>query len=110
MRMQRLTRQADFDRVRREGRAHRTALFVLIAARNMGGPARIGVAAGKRVGGAVQRNRAKRLLREGVRPLYPSIASGWDILLIARNAILDTTSTQVTHQLEHALRTLLVVE
>lgn len=109
MRVQRLTRRADFERVRMQGQTHGTQLFVAIAARSADQPARIGVAAGKRVGGAVERNRAKRLLREGVRPLYPSIAPGWDILLMARGPILDVKSTQVTEVLQHALRRLNVL-
>jgi ribonuclease P protein component len=106
MRVLRLTRQADFDRVRQKGQALGTPLFVTIAAQNEGGQVRVGVAAGKRVGGAVQRNRAKRLLREGIRPLYPSIAPGWDILLLARPSILEEKSTQVTAHLAQALQRL----
>ena len=93
MRVRRLTGSADFERVRSVGQAGSTPLFVAIAARGVDGPARVGVAAGKRVGGAAQRNRAKRLLREGVRPLYPFIDAGWDVLLLARKPILDTLST-----------------
>jgi ribonuclease P protein component len=106
MRVRRLTLQADIDRVRSQGQAHSTSLFVAIAARGADGPARLSVAAGKRVGGAVQRNRAKRLLREGARRLYPALAPGWDILLLARRPILDVKSTQVTPRLEQALRRL----
>ena len=110
MRVRRLTGSADFERVRSVGQAGSTPLFVAIAARGVDGPARVGVAAGKRVGGAAQRNRAKRLLREGVRPLYPFIDAGWDVLLLARKPILDTRSTQVTPRLEHVLRRLGVVQ
>jgi ribonuclease P protein component len=106
MRVRRLTLQADIDRVRSQGQAHSTSLFVAIAARGADGPARVGVAAGKRIGGAVQRNRAKRLLREGARALYPTLAPGWDILLLARKPILNVKSTQVTVQLEQTLRRL----
>jgi len=58
---------------------------------------RVGVTAGRSVGGAVQRNRAKRLLREAIRPLLPVLRPGWDLILIARPALL-TKSLQDIHQ------------
>jgi len=106
MHVMRLTRQADFDRVRKQGHSHGTPLCVVLAFCRESGPARIGVAAGRRIGGAVQRNRAKRLLREGARPLYGLIAPGWDIVLLARTPLLDAKSTDVTEHLEQALRRL----
>jgi ribonuclease P protein component len=109
MRVQRLTRRADFERVRGEGQAHGTPWFVVVAARRDGGPPRVGVAAGRRVGSAVQRNRAKRLLREGIRPLVASIAPGWDILLMARDAVLEASLTQITATLDQVLRKLTVI-
>ncbi len=109
MRVRRLALQTDIDRVRSQGQSHPTAWFVAIVARNAGGSTRIGVAAGKRVGGAVQRNRAKRLLREGVRPLYAAMQPGWDVLLLASSPILTRRLTQVTAHLEQALRRLKVI-
>ena len=52
---------------------------------------RIGVAAGRTVGTAVTRNRAKRLLREAMRVLIPNIASGFDLVLIARPGLVSAT-------------------
>jgi ribonuclease P protein component len=52
---------------------------------------RIGVAAGRTVGTAVTRNRAKRLLREAMRALIPNIASGFDLVLIARPGLVSAT-------------------
>lgn len=103
MRVQRLTRQTDIDRVRREGQAHHSALFVMLTARVDAEAVRAGVVAGKRIGNAVKRNRAKRLLREGLRPLYPDIARGWDILLVARPPILEANLVQVQAALERLL-------
>lgn len=98
----RLRRSADVERVRREGQAWYHPLLVLLAAQNPEGQTRIGVLAGRRVGKAVARNRARRLLREAARRLYPRLAPGWDLLLIARPPIVDVKEPQV----EEALRQL----
>lgn len=45
---------------------------------------RFGFVAGKKVGKAVRRNRAKRLLREAVRQRLPRMEPGWDVIFIAR--------------------------
>jgi ribonuclease P protein component len=83
----RLTRSEDFKRVRRSGKSYAHPLVVLIVQNNDQPRVRVGVAAGKTVGTAVYRNRTKRLLREAIRSLIPNIASGLDLILIARPAL-----------------------
>ena len=89
----RLSRSEDFKRVRRTGKSFAHPLVVLVV--QAGDPSiqhvRVGVAAGKTTGTAVHRNRAKRLLREAMRPLLASLASGWDLVLIARPALVTAT-------------------
>ena len=87
----RLTRSEDFKRVRRDGKSYAHPLVVLIVQSNDQPRVRVGVAAGKAVGTAVYRNRAKRLLREVMRSLIPNIASGLDLILIARPALVSAT-------------------
>ena len=48
---------------------------------------RVGVAAGRTVGNAVKRNRAKRLLRAAMQTLIRELVPGWDLVLIARPAL-----------------------
>jgi len=104
----RLTRSEDFKRVRRDGKSYAHPLVVLIALNreNNDQPrvraVRVGVAAGKSVGTAVYRNRAKRLLREALRTLLPSIASvaySSDLILIARPALAYASLTDVREAL-----------
>lgn len=87
----RLTRSEDFKRVRQSGKSYAHPLIVLIAQANDEMKVRVGVAAGKAVGAAVKRNRAKRLMREAMRPLISSIPSGWDLILIARPKLASCT-------------------
>jgi len=87
----RLTRSEDFKRVRRTGKSYAHPLVVLVAQASESQHMRVGVAAGKTTGTAVHRNRAKRLLREAMRPILPSLAPGWDLILIARPALVSAT-------------------
>jgi ribonuclease P protein component len=82
----RLTRSTDFKRVRRVGKSYAHPLVVLIVTPAEPDGLRFGIAAGKSVGGAVQRNRAKRLLREAVRHFLANIQPGWDVVLLARQS------------------------
>ena len=106
----RLTRSEDFKRVRRDGKSYAHPLVVLIALnseKNNQPRVRVGVAAGKSVGTAVHRNRAKRLLREAMRTLLPSItsiASGSDLILIARPALAAASFIEVREALQTLLQ------
>jgi ribonuclease P protein component len=60
---------------------------VLIVRKNSLGFSRFAVAAGRSVGKAVERNRAKRLLRAALQPLISAIEPGWEVILIARRPI-----------------------
>jgi ribonuclease P protein component len=102
----RLTRSDDFKRVRRNGKSYAHPLVVLVAQANQDAGVRVGIAAGKTTGSAIHRNRAKRLLREALRNLLPSLASGWDLILIARpkltSASLEDTRAALTDLLQRA--------
>jgi ribonuclease P protein component len=76
--------------VRRFGKSYAHPLVVLIVLPDPDGKVHIGVTAGRSVGNAVQRNRAKRMLREAVRTLIPRIKPGWKIILVSRRPILTT--------------------
>lgn len=65
---------------------------------------RCGVTAGRSVGGAVQRNRAKRRLRSAMHPLLSGLKPGWDIVLIARQPLLEADFVQVQAALSVLLR------
>jgi len=91
----RLTRSDDFKRVRQSGKSYAHPLVVLVTQPNISKTIRVGVTAGKTVGTAVHRNRAKRLLREAMRPFLPTLASGWDLILIARPKLVTAPFTDI---------------
>ena len=100
----RLTRSEDFKRVRRSGKSYAHPLVVLIVQAHEQPRVKVGVAAGRTVGTAVHRNRAKRLLREAMRTLIPDIASNLDLVLIARPALVSATLEDARHALLNLLQ------
>jgi ribonuclease P protein component len=100
----RLTRSKDFQRVRQSGKSYAHPLLVLVALPNDGDELHVGVSAGRAVGSAVKRNRAKRLLRAAMRTLIGSIAPGWDLVLIARAPLVTSKTPEVQEALLGLLR------
>jgi ribonuclease P protein component len=108
-RRQRLSRSAEFDRVYREGRSHASRHLVLYAfpREAAGDDPRLGVSVGRKVGGAVERNRVKRLLREAFWALGENLPPGHDFVVVARPDAGDLAREHGEEGIERALRELL---
>ena len=63
---------------------------------------RLGISVSKKVGGAVQRNRAKRIIRAGYRPIAPLLKTGSLIVISARTEIAGRKSTEIEKELRTA--------
>jgi ribonuclease P protein component len=82
----RLTRSADFDRVMRSGRSHAGRELVLyVFPRGGDDPPRLGLSVSRKVGGAVERNTVKRMLREAFAEESERLPVGSDAVVIARS-------------------------
>ncbi len=100
----RLNRPDDIQRVRQKGKSFSHPLLVLIVLSDFSSQTlKVGIIATKSVGGAVARNRAKRLLRESVQPWLPQMRTDIHAVLIARKPLLDAELETITD----AVRTLL---
>ena len=97
-------RTADFQRVWDDGRSYSHSLVILRARANGTQLCRFGFVAGKKIGKATVRNRAKRLMREAIRPRLPQIAPGWDIILIARNGAGAATFQEISAAIGNLLQ------
>ncbi len=87
-RRNRVTRSGDFDAVYRRGTSAAGRHLVVYAfSRAEGDSARLGLSVGRRVGGAVERNRVKRVLREQFAALQPGLPVGVDYVVIARSGV-----------------------
>ena len=99
-----LRRGADFQRVWDEGKSFPHPLVILRVRANGMESNRFGFVAGKKIGKATARNRAKRLMREAVRQRLPMIVPGWDLILIARSGAARREFKEMDAAIENVLR------
>jgi ribonuclease P protein component len=104
-RKNRLNHTLDIQRVRRNGKSIAHPFFVLIYYRDKSVDyAPVGVIASKAVGGAVVRNRAKRVLRSAADELHENIQPDCMVLLLARQELLDHDTPEITGLLASQLK------
>ncbi|MFZ0276447.1 MAG: ribonuclease P protein component [Candidatus Sulfotelmatobacter sp.] len=103
----RLLRHADFERVYKQGRRHFSAsITVFYWPRPVGetpsSGLRVGFTVGRALGGAVQRNRMKRRLREAVRTTRPSAAVAADVVINPKKSLLTTDFAALQNEVNRA--------
>ena len=101
-----LTENYEFKRVYARGKSAVRPTMVAYCMRRGGPGPRVGITASKKIGNAVKRNRARRLLRESVRELYPQMKPGFDIVLVSRGKTPFVNCNIVMTELTSALEEL----
>lgn len=79
-----LTRDGQFKKLYRKGKSCVTPSMVVYVRRNGKNYNRLGITAGKKIGKAVVRNRAKRRIRELYRTNLANLKTGYDFVIVAR--------------------------
>jgi ribonuclease P protein component len=105
----RLRRRAEFQRVFDAGRRAHGRYFTIIAAADGASRSRLGIVASKKLGGAVVRNRAKRLIRETFRTLDEPVVPV-DLVVIPKAALFHANAPSLKQDFQTVLRRLLAVK
>ena len=87
--IQKLNQSRDFRRLYARGTSAVCSVCAIYYRKNRRAFNRIGITASTKIGNAVQRNRAKRLLTEAYRLLMPRLRPGYDLILVARRHTVD---------------------
>jgi ribonuclease P protein component len=104
----RLSRSAEFERVYRQGRSTANRHLVVYAFPNATtGQPRLGLSVSRKVGGAVERNRVKRVLREAFARAETTLRAGQDIVVVARPSAAELVERDGLTGVEQSLAELL---
>ena len=98
-----LRRKEDFSSIYKKGKSIGERYVVLFYKKNSLSYNRIAFLASKKVGNSVERNRARRLMKENYRFLKDSIIIGYDLIFIARNTINNRKANEVKKSMAGAL-------
>lgn len=98
---ERIRRHADFRRIYQQGVKVHGRFSTLFTLPNASPVGRLGIAATKKLGGAVQRNRAKRLIREVFR--RNKITPGFDVVVVPKRELLDAGLSAIENDYRNAI-------
>ncbi|MBQ3817106.1 MAG: ribonuclease P protein component [Clostridia bacterium] len=102
--MIKLKENYEFRRAYLKGSSFVAPSFVLYAVKGRKGKVRLGITVSKKIGKAVERNRAKRVITAAFRNCEGNIKPGFDFVIVARTRILKVKSTQVEKIMKQHLK------
>ena len=108
--MDTLKLNGEFRRAYGRGKSLAQPALVTYALRNRAGKCRYGITASKKVGNAVRRNRAKRVIREALRMLDDPMCGNWDLVFVARSRTCQVKSTEIARIMQTQLKKLGVIQ
>lgn len=103
MKFKAINKNKEFIRGYKRGQSFVSPLVVCYVLKNRYGFTRIGITASKKVGGAVQRNRAKRIIRAAVRSLNLDMSQSYDLIFVARGKTVYSKSQYVAPMIKQHL-------
>ncbi len=99
-----LRKRTDFSAIYNKGKSLGERYIVLFYRKNDLPYSRTAFLASKKVGNAVERNRARRLMKESVRTTQVELPEGYDYIFIARNTIINRKCADVKKSIEAAIK------
>lgn len=93
----------DFSRIYRKGKSFVSPVLVTYVIKRRGDKPRYGITTGKKIGNAVRRSRARRVIRAAYDALYPQLSPGYDLIFVARGKTPHVKSTVVQKAMRQQL-------
>lgn len=98
-----LNQNKDFRRLYYRAKSEASPCVVTYAMKNRAGKTRVGITSGKKIGGAVQRNRARRVIRAAFSQLEGRLKGNYDIVFVARTRTTEVKMQAVLADMEAQL-------
>lgn len=104
-----LKENRDFRRLYSRGKSRTAPCLVTYAIKSRRGETRVGITSSKKIGGAVERNRARRVIRAAFSQLEGRLNGSWDLVFVARTRTTCVKMQQVLADMETELSELGVI-
>lgn len=105
-----LKENTDFRRLYYRGKSKATPCLVTYTMKNRLGYTRVGITSGKKIGNAVKRNRARRVIRAAFSQYEPMIEGNWDIVFVARTKTTEVKTQAVASEMANQLKELGIIK
>ena len=105
-----INKNRDYNRVYSKGRSKACFELVTYVLKNRMKVTRMGITTSKKIGNAVNRNRARRIIREAYRQVKDNVKIGYDIIFVARKKTCEIKMNVVKEKMKYHLEKLGIIE